>query len=119
MYALNDVGPYKSVNGVSVLMSDADRQGMLVEWNAELARVKVPNQVTMRQARIALLNAGLLDTTNAAIAGMLGPAGDKARIEWEFSQVVMRDWTLVAALMPTLGLTSAQVDQLFITAATL
>jgi len=70
----------------------------------------------MRQARRALLNAGLLTTTNAAIAGMVGAEGGAARIDWEYSQVVMRNWPLVAALMPILGLTRAQVDQLFITA---
>lgn len=113
-----NANPDRPSGGVVVLTSP-EEAAIRAEWDANLVKVITPKQVTMRQARIALLNAGLLATTETAIAGMLGPAGDKARIEWEFSQVVMRDWPLVAALMPTLGLTSAQVDQLFITAATL
>jgi len=78
-----------------------------------------PTSVTMRQARRALLNAGLLATVDAAIAGMAGPAGDAARIDWEFSSDVLRSWPLVAALMPVLNLSDAQVDALFVAAAKL
>jgi len=77
----------------------------------------VPQSVTMRQARLALLGAGMLATVNAAIAAMTGTQGDAARIEWEFSSEVKRNQPLVMALGPTLGLSSAQLDALFITAA--
>lgn len=118
MYTLQDVGPYKNVNGNSVLMDESERQAILGEWNANLAN-RVPKQVYMRQARTALLNAGLLDAVDSAIASMNGAAGKKARIEWEFSQVVQRDWPLVNSLAPVLGLTSQQIDQLFIEASSL
>lgn len=78
---------------------------------------KVPQSVTMRQARLALLQAGKLSTVNAAIAAMGGAQGEAARIEWEFSNEVQRGQPLVAALAPVLGMTSEQLDQLFITAA--
>lgn len=77
----------------------------------------VPAAVTMRQARLALLQAGKLETVNAAIAGMTGAQGAAAKIEWEFSNEVQRAQPLVAALAPVLGMTSAELDQLFITAA--
>lgn len=79
----------------------------------------VPQSVTMRQARVALNRAGMLATVNAAIAAMAGPAGDEARIEWEFSSEVLRDKPLVAAMGTILGLSGAQLDALFVTAATL
>lgn len=77
---------------------------------------KVPESVTMRQARLALLNAGLLATVNTAIAAMPGASGDAARIEWEFSSEVFRHRTLVLSLGAGLGLTAAQLDSLFIVA---
>lgn len=80
----------------------------------------VPQVVTMRQAQTALLNAGLLDAVDAAIAAIEDPAERRqALIDWEKSQAVQRNWPLVARLAPALGLTEEQTDQLFITAATL
>ena len=79
----------------------------------------VPEAVTMRQARRALLGAGLLTTVNSAIAAMTGASGDAARIDWEFASDVSRSQPLVLALGSTLGLTSAQLDGLFIAAATI
>lgn len=79
--------------------------------------VIVPAAVTMRQARLALLQAGKLSAVNAAIADMQGVQGDAARIEWEFSSEVRRNQALVVQLVPVLAMTPAQIDQLFITAA--
>ncbi len=80
---------------------------------------QVPRSVPMRQARLALLNNGMLPTVNAAIAAMTGSAGEAARIEWEYSQEVQRNKALVQQLAPVLGLNDAQLDALFMYAATL
>lgn len=79
----------------------------------------VPRQVTMRQARLALLGAGVLGNVAAAIDELESPHRETAQIEWEFSSTVDRDRPLVTMLGPKLGLTAEQLDQLFITAATL
>lgn len=79
----------------------------------------VPASVTMRQARLALLGAGLLDDVDAAINAMPSPQKEAARIAWEYSQEVQRHNGVVAALGPLLGLTDAQIDDLFLTAAQL
>lgn len=79
----------------------------------------VPRSVTMRQARLALLGAGMLDAVNQAIAGMAGDQGQAARIEWEYSQEVQRHRGLVAAMAQILSLSEQQLDDLFITAAAL
>ena len=76
----------------------------------------VPPSVTMRQARLALLGAGLLDDIDAAINALPSPQKEAARIEWEYSQDVQRHNGFVSVLAPLLGLTEAQTDALFLVA---
>ncbi len=80
-------------------------------------RASVPASVTMRQARLALLGAGLLAGIDAAINSLPSPQKEAARIEWEYSQEVQRQNGFVSVLAPMLGLTEAQTDALFLTAA--
>ncbi|GAB3190787.1 hypothetical protein [Hydrogenophaga aquatica] len=84
---------------------------------AQPPAVPVPVAVTMRQARLALLGAGLLAQVNAAIAAMAGAEGEAARIEWEYAQEVRRDSPLVAGLSAALGLTDETLDNLYRAAA--
>jgi hypothetical protein len=80
----------------------------------------VPAAVTMRQARLALLEAGLLDDVAPAIDAIADPlARRKASIEWEFSNEVQRHHGFVATLGPALGLAEGDIDNLFRLAATL
>lgn len=79
----------------------------------------VPSAVTMRQARLALLGAGLLDDIDAAINSLPSQQKEAARIEWEYSQEVQRHNGFVSVLGPALGLTEAQIDALFVQAAKL
>lgn len=79
----------------------------------------VPQSVTMRQAQRALLAAGKLDAVNAAIAAIPGDAGRAARIDWEKSSSVDRNWPLVASVGAALGMTDGEIDDLFRLAATL
>jgi hypothetical protein len=94
--------------------ANADRSGLeLVDTGAPA--VIVPRQVTMRQARLALLDAGLLQTVKDAVAGMT----EAAQIEWECAAVVDRDSGLLESMSSALGLTDAQLDALFSQAVTL
>ena len=77
----------------------------------------IPDSVEMAQARLALLGAGLLPAVEAALAGMPGDLGTAARIEWEYRQNIRRDSPIVASLSGALGLTSNQLDDLFVAAA--
>ncbi len=81
--------------------------------------LSVPQKVTMRQARLALLGAGLLDDVEAAIAALPSPQKEAARIEWEYSQEVQRHNGFVSVLAPALGMTDEQTDALFVEAAKL
>lgn len=75
----------------------------------------VPASVTMRQARLALLGAGLLDDVEVVIAA----AGRAAQLEWEYAAVVDRSNPAVAAVQQQQALTDAQIDDLFREAAKL
>jgi hypothetical protein len=75
-----------------------------------------PKVVTMRQARLALLQSGLLATIETAIA----TGTDEAmKIEWDYATEVKRDWHSLVALTAALGITDLQLDDLFQLASTL
>ena len=101
------------VDGVLGVYLQADWETM---YEDEMrARNPVPQQVTMRQARLALLNAGLLDDVEVVIAA----AGREAQLEWEYAAVVDRSNPAVAAVQQQEALTDAQIDDLFREAAKL
>jgi len=79
----------------------------------------IPQAVTMRQARLALLAAGLLANVATAIASLPSPPKEEVGIEWEYSQTVERNRPFVQMLGTALGLDSAALDALFIAAAAL
>lgn len=79
----------------------------------------VPASVTMRQARLALLQAGKLSAVDAAIAALADPQKSEAQIEWQYASSVERGSSLVATLGPALGMTDADMDALFIMASAL
>lgn len=74
----------------------------------------VPEIVSMRKARRALLTAGLLDDVEASIAA----ASREVQIDWEFATEVRRDYPILKEIQSVQGLTDAQVDDLFRLAAT-
>lgn len=82
---------------------------------AQEAAAKLTQSVSMRQARLALLQSGLLATVEAAIA--TGSEADQ--ITWEYATEVRRGDPLVVNLSASLGLTEQQLDDLFKLAATL
>lgn len=74
----------------------------------------VPHQVTTAQCRLALYDAGLLDDVEAMIATHPYPP---VRIWFAHAQNWERNNPYVAAMAIELGLTEAQVDDLFRAAA--
>jgi hypothetical protein len=71
--------------------------------------------VSMRQARLALLQVGLLPS----VVGAVEQAGEAAKITWEYATEVRRDDALVAFLAQKLSLTEGTLDDLFTLANTL
>ena len=76
----------------------------------------VPSVVSMRQARLALLGAGLLASVEATIDSLPSPQKEAARIEWEYATEVQRSSGLVPMMGAALGLDDAGLDALFIAA---
>jgi hypothetical protein len=70
--------------------------------------------VTPRQARLALLEAGLLDTIETKLKGKTRAT----QIAWDYATEIRRDDPLITAIAAELNLTSAALDVLFKNAAT-
>ena len=79
----------------------------------------VPREVTMRQARLALLENGLLANVQPAINSLPEPDKTKAQIEWDYSNALQRSNPFVDVLGAALGLSSQDLDDLFIQASAL
>ena len=81
--------------------------------------IPIPTEVTMRQARLALFQQGLLSNVQTAIDGLSEPQKTVTQISWDYAQTVKRDDDLVVQLSGALGLTNADLDGLFTLASTL
>lgn len=75
----------------------------------------VPEVISARQARLALLAAGLLAQVEATVS----TADAATQIAWEYATEIQRDDPLVASMAGALGLDAATLDQLFFAAAEL
>ena len=80
---------------------------------AQAAITVVPYTVTPFQAKAALLQAGLLDAVKVAVLA----APPIVQLAWSDATEFTRDSPTIAALAAQLGLTDAQVDDLFIAAS--
>jgi hypothetical protein len=106
----------KIVNGVEVEMSADEEAAFVASRDLEQS---IPQEVSMRQARLVLFNAGMLSQVDAAIAAMSEPDKTIADIQWNHASTVVRDNAVVASLAAAIGLTSDQLDALFIAAEAL
>src|SRR5690606_12135578 len=77
----------------------------------------IPSVVTMAQAKLALLYAGLYEQVEQALADLPEPQKTAALIEWNHRQTLERDHPLVAQVAAALGLTEQQLDDLFVDAS--
>lgn len=91
----------------------------LIELHARKSSPQIPTKVTMKQARLALLQKGLLATVESTINTLPEPDKTAARIEWDYSSEVERNTHLCVTLADLLNLTNSDLDDLFILAASL
>lgn len=108
----------KIVNGKEVIMTQDEAS----QWLESLhSPVYIPQQVTMAQARKALILSGVsITAVNAAIAAIVDPVERQlAETDWEYATTMRRQSPLVTSLAPVLGLTDEEIDDLFVLAATL
>ena len=74
----------------------------------------VPASVELWQARVVLAQQGLLDKVNAAITALSDP---RAQAVWDYGNDISRTSPLMVQIGTVLGLTAAQIDDLFRAAA--
>lgn len=115
------------VSTLAVVLPDsavliAENQRLQAELSAALARIQsadapvvdgVTQSVTPYQARVALSRAGLLNSVEAAVSQSNG----ELALAWEYATTIERNSPFIAQLGAALGLTSQQIDDLFVTAA--
>lgn len=75
----------------------------------------VPQSVTPRQFRIALLRSGIKPKDIDASLS----SNEEALIEWQFAQEVKRDHPLVLGMAAQLGKSQSELDAIFTLAATI
>lgn len=114
VYAFEDDGSQDNL--ISADMAPMSKS----EVDAHIHRASIPQSVTMRQARLALLGAGHLAGVDAAIAAITDDMQRQAaQIEWEYAQTVDRNAPFTQTLALALGLSDADLDALFTAAAAL
>ncbi len=79
---------------------------------AEQRRAAIP-AITSRQARRALLAAGKLANVDTALAALPLPQREAAQIDWQHALTFERNHPLITTMGAALGLTDAQIDDLF------
>lgn len=77
--------------------------------------IPVPQVLTIRQAKLVLLAAGLLDDVDAAVK----QADRATQIEWEYATEIKRTWPTLLNMQTLLNMSDEQVDTLFIQGALL
>lgn len=115
-------GPLPAVTLGGMVREGAKLVFSQARMDEHIASVKppVPQTVTRRQARQALLLAGLLDDVPTAIAAIPDEIQRRmAQIEWEDSLEFVRSRPLVIQISAALGLSEAELDEMFVTASTL
>ncbi len=80
----------------------------------EYRKSQVPQSITPLQSKLQLLKLGLLDEVEALVTG-----DRSAQLYWEYASVVERDNAVLLLMANSIGLTSEQVDEMFIAASKL
>jgi len=101
------------VNGENAVIG-AQYDPQTGEFTPPQQQTIVPADVTIRQAELALREAGYLAAVETWVATLDG----ELKIYWNRSQTVRRDHAFVEAARIELGLTHQQMDGLFISADT-
>lgn len=77
--------------------------------------------LSARQFRLGLVSAGVSPNVVATVIAAMpvGAEQDKAQIEWEYAETFQRKHPLIATIGKELGLSDAQIDNLWLAAADL
>jgi hypothetical protein len=92
----------------SIIDNSEEMKGRLREFRDD----GIPYKISIRQAKLVLLGAGLLDDIENAMAS----ADRSVQISWEYATEFERDNPLILYFQSQLNLSKEQVDNLFIQA---
>lgn len=111
---LNDIeDPRQATRGWTIHEMTAEEQAdFLSQWRAGFF-------VSMRQARLALIQEGYMTQIEDTINLLPEPDKTKLQTEWEYASRVERNSDWIGTMQPVLGLSDEQMDDLFILAAAL
>lgn len=76
----------------------------------------IPQEVSMRQAKVALFQMGMLAQINSIIESS---SDEILKLEWQYAQTVKRSWPTLPSLAQQIPLTDEDIDNLFILADSL
>lgn len=88
-----------------------------IEFQEYLSKPTVPEFVTPRQGIEMLIEADMYDAVVAYIDSIPGKEGEKAKNRFNRANEFRRDDPLVIAIATAQGMTTEQIDQMFIDAA--
>ena len=108
-WSIRDMFSDTIVDGVTTLKAEHEAKYLVDKFKAS-----VPQTLTPRQFRLALLQATLLDEIE-----LMANTNKSMSIWFEYSLDIRRDSEFIVAGALTLGLTETQIDELFILGATL
>ena len=83
-------------------------------WELREIPKVVPQSITPLQAKLQLLKLGLLDEVEALVVN-----DRTSQLYWEYASVIERDNAVLLLMANSIGLTSEQVDEMFIEASKL
>lgn len=92
------------------IIIDKINQNYIYDYSVADKAIEVPLSISMRQARLALLNVGLLEDIENAMVSM--PRA--VQIEWEYASVIERNNPLISQIASSFGLSEEQLNDLFI-----
>jgi len=108
------ITPPPEIHGDEVAYYIGSQWTVLPTYPSPVIVAHVPQTITPRQARLALLQATLLDEVELLIAN------DRAmQIWWEYSLEIDRNNEHIITMSTALGLTESQLDDLLILGASL
>lgn len=109
-FPVADTMTWVDTGQTSVKVGDSYENGVFTPYTP---LVVVPSAITPLQARKILRQNNLYTAVQSYLAGQ----SDEVQDEWEYALEIRRDNTTLLQAADALGLTSQQLDQMFIAAA--
>jgi hypothetical protein len=111
---IEDIHTYIDEDGIETPLEAYCKTLKIAPYVEPLPVVVIPTSITMRQARLHLLDLVLLDDIEGFIS-----QDRKWQIEWEYATEILRNSQLIEAVKTSLGLDDDAVDDMFIKASKL